>query len=50
MTVYPGPVPTGQQRPQAFMATLGPYPSPGFIPDQQQQPLYQQAALAPSPG
>jgi hypothetical protein len=27
MIVYPGPVPTGQQRPQAFMATPGPYPS-----------------------
>jgi hypothetical protein len=43
MTVYPGPVPTGQQRPQAFMATPGPYPSPGFLLGQQQQqhPLYQ---------
>jgi hypothetical protein len=51
MTVYPGPVPTGQQRPQAFMATPGPYPSPGFLPSQQQQQsLYQQAAPAPSPG
>jgi hypothetical protein len=51
MTVYPGPVPTGQQCPQAFMATPGPYPSPGFLPgQQQQQPLYQQAAPAPSPG
>jgi hypothetical protein len=52
MTVYPGPVPTGQQRPQAFMTTSGPYPSPGFLPGQQQQrqPLYQQAAPAPSPG
>jgi hypothetical protein len=51
MTVYPGPVPTGQQRPHAFMATPGPYLSPGFLPDQQQQqPLYQQAAPAPSPG
>jgi hypothetical protein len=51
MTVYLGPVPTGQQHPQAFMTTLGPYPSPGFLPDQQQQqPLYQQAAPAPSPG
>jgi hypothetical protein len=52
MTVYPGPVPTGQQRPQAFMATPSPYTSPGFLPgqQQQQQPLYQQAAPAPSPG
>jgi hypothetical protein len=49
MTIYPGPVPTGQQHPQAFMATSGPYPSPGFLPDQQ-QPLYQQAAPTPSPG
>jgi hypothetical protein len=51
MTVYPGPVPIGQQRPQAFMATPGPYPSPRFLPGQQQQqpPLYQQAAPAPSP-
>jgi hypothetical protein len=31
MTVYPGPVPIGQQRLQAFMATSGPYPSPGFL-------------------
>jgi hypothetical protein len=45
MTVYPGPVPTGQQRPQAFMATLSPYLSPGFLPGQQQQ-----AAPAPPPG
>jgi hypothetical protein len=37
MTVYPGPVPTGQQCPQAFIATSGPYPSPGFLPGQQQQ-------------
>jgi hypothetical protein len=40
MTIYPGPVPTGQQRPQAFMATPGPYLSSGFLPGQQQQPLY----------
>jgi hypothetical protein len=49
----PGLVPTGQQRPQAFMATPGPYLLPGFLPDeqqQQQQPLYQQAAPAPTPG
>jgi hypothetical protein len=37
MTVYPGPVPTGQQHPQAFIAASGPYPSPGFLPGQQQQ-------------
>jgi hypothetical protein len=35
MTVCPGPVPTGQQRPHAFMVTSGPYPSPGFLPGQQ---------------
>jgi hypothetical protein len=49
MTIYPGPVPAGQQRLQAFMATLGLYSSAGFLPGQQ-QPLYQQAAPAPSPG
>jgi hypothetical protein len=50
MTVYPSPVPIGQQRPPAFMATPGPYSSPGFLPgQQQQQSLYQQAAPAPSP-
>jgi hypothetical protein len=48
MTVYPGPVPTGQQCPQAFMATSGPYLSPGFLPGQQQS-LYKQAAPAPLP-
>jgi hypothetical protein len=32
MTVYPGSVPAGQQRPQAFMATPDLYPSPGFLP------------------
>jgi hypothetical protein len=32
MIVYPDPVPTGQQCPQAFMATPGPYPSLGFLP------------------
>jgi hypothetical protein len=31
--------PTGQQRPQAFMATMGPYTPPGFVSGQQQ--LYQ---------
>jgi hypothetical protein len=47
--MYPVPVPTGQQRPQAFVATLGLYASPGLLsgPQQQQQPLYQQAAPAP---
>jgi hypothetical protein len=35
MTVCPGPVPTGQQHPHAFMATPGPYPSPEFLPGQQ---------------
>jgi hypothetical protein len=49
MIVYPGQVPTGQQCLQAFMATPGPYRSPGFLPGQQ-QPLYQHAALTPSPG
>jgi hypothetical protein len=48
MTVYPGPVPTGQQRLQAFMTTSSPYLSPGFLPGQQRQPLYQQTT--PSPG
>jgi hypothetical protein len=48
MTVYPGLVPTGQQRPQAFMAMPGPYSSPGFLPDQQQQqPLNHQALPLP---
>jgi hypothetical protein len=49
MIMYPGPVPTGQQCPQAFVATLGLYASPGILsgPQQQeQQPLYQQAAPA----
>jgi hypothetical protein len=39
IAMYPGPAPTGQQRPQAFMATTGPYTPPGFVPGQQQ--LYQ---------
>jgi hypothetical protein len=49
MTVYPGPVPAGQQRPQAFMATPGLYLSPEFLLGQQQQqlPLYQQTAWNP---
>jgi hypothetical protein len=44
--MYLGPVPAEQQRPQAFMAPLGLYVSPGLLsgPQQQQQPLYQQAA------
>jgi hypothetical protein len=42
MAVYLGPVPTGQQRPQAFMATPRPYPSPGFLPS---QPAAKAAAL-----
>jgi hypothetical protein len=37
MTVYPGPMPIGQQGLHAFMATLGPYSSPEFLPGQQQQ-------------
>jgi hypothetical protein len=36
MTIYPGPVPAGQQRLQAFMATLGLYSSSGFLLGQQQ--------------
>jgi hypothetical protein len=36
MTIYPGPVPAGQQRLQAFMATLGLYLSSGFLLGQQQ--------------
>jgi hypothetical protein len=45
MTMYPGTMPTGQQRPQAFVAMPGLYASPGPMsgPQQQQQPLYQQA-------
>jgi hypothetical protein len=41
MTVYPGRVPTRQQRSQAFVATPGVYMTPEFLPGQQQhQPLY----------
>jgi hypothetical protein len=36
IAMYPGPTPTGQQRPQAFMATTGPYTPLGFVPGQQQ--------------
>jgi hypothetical protein len=46
--MYPALSPTGQQRPQAFMATTGPYTPPEFVPGQQQQ--YQQAPPAPPPG
>jgi hypothetical protein len=46
--MYPGPSPTGKQRPQAFMATTGPYTLPSFVPGQ--QPLYQQAPPASPPG
>jgi hypothetical protein len=42
MTMYSGPVPTGQQRPQAFVATPGLYASPTPLSGPQQQPLYQQ--------
>jgi hypothetical protein len=31
ITIYPGPVPARQQRPQAFVATSGPYASPGLL-------------------
>jgi hypothetical protein len=49
MTMYSGPVPAGQQRPQAFVVTPGLYVSPGPLSGpQQQQPLYQHAA--PGPG
>jgi hypothetical protein len=49
MTMYPSPVPAGQQRPQAFVATPDLYASLGpLFGQQQQQPLYQEAA--PSPG
>jgi hypothetical protein len=48
MTMYPGPVSAGQQRPQAFVATPGLDASPGLLSEpQQQQSLYQQAAPAP---
>jgi hypothetical protein len=45
IAMYLGPSSTGQQRPQAFMATTGPYTLPGFVPGPQQ--LYQQAPPAP---
>jgi hypothetical protein len=47
MTMYPGPVPAGQQRPQAFVATPDLYASPSLLSGPQPQPLYQQAAPAP---
>jgi hypothetical protein len=45
IVMYPGPSPTDQQWPQAFMATTGPYTRPGFVPEQQS--LYQQAPSTP---
>jgi hypothetical protein len=48
--MYPGPVPMGQQCPQAFLDALGHYTPPEFMPGQQQKPLYQQATPVPSPG
>jgi hypothetical protein len=47
IAMYPGPTPTGQQRPQAFVVTTGLYTPPSFVPGQQ---LYQQAPPAPPPG
>jgi hypothetical protein len=44
MAIYPGPVPAGQQRPQAFVATPGLYASSSLLFRPQQQSLYQQAA------
>jgi hypothetical protein len=38
IVMYLGPVPLGQQRPQAYMATSSTYTSSGFMPE---QPLYQ---------
>jgi hypothetical protein len=35
IVMYLGSSPTGQQRPQAFMATTGPYTLSGFVPGQQ---------------
>jgi hypothetical protein len=48
ITMYPGPSPIGQQRPQAVMAMTGPYTLPSFIPEPQQ--VYQQAPHALPPG
>jgi hypothetical protein len=36
MTMYPGPVSAGQQRPQAFVATPGLYASPDPLSRPQQ--------------
>jgi hypothetical protein len=36
MTMYSGPVPAGQQRPQAFVATPGLNASPGLLSEPQQ--------------
>jgi hypothetical protein len=36
MTMHPDPMPAGQQRPQAFMATPGLYASPGLLSGPQQ--------------
>jgi hypothetical protein len=47
MTMYPGPMPAGQQRPQAFVATPGLYASFGLLSRPHQQPLYQQTTPAP---
>jgi hypothetical protein len=47
MTMYPGPMPTGQQRTQAFVVTPGLYASPGLLSGPQQQSLYQQATSTP---
>jgi hypothetical protein len=37
ITIYSGPMPTGQRRAQAFVATLGFYSSPGLLPGPQPQ-------------
>jgi hypothetical protein len=47
MTMYPGPMPTGQQHLQAFVATPGIYASHSPLSGPQQQPLYQQATSGP---
>jgi hypothetical protein len=46
MTIYPGPMPVGQQRSHAFVATSGLYASLGLLSGPQ-QPLYQHATPAP---
>jgi hypothetical protein len=48
--MYPDPVPAGQQRPQAFVATSALYLSSSLLSrpqPQPQPPLYQQAAPVP---